>query len=323
MKKILALILSLMLLALPVLAEEGHEAHVYAPDNCGIELTMDDEWFHALSSNLLGYYDRASSAPCEYSDLYFIYVTEDAETVYDGLLLFALSNRLEGSEHAPVCEGMNELTENQLLTAQDGRELLIWHNDADTLAAYCSEKDVDADTLNLPVDRIIANPGDVVISEPMPMPEAVGFDGLYGINAMDQTEVTPDVLSGHKLTMINVWATYCNPCINEMPELAQLNANYADKGFQIIGIVTDAETAEAPDMDAMEYAQAIIDQTGANYLHVIPGDGMFYGVLGNITAVPTTYFVDENGNQIGEEYVGSRDYDGWAGIVDELLASIE
>ena len=85
----------------------------------------------------------------------------------------------------------------------------------------------------------------------------------------------------------------------------------------------DAETAEAPDMDAMEYAQAIIDQTGANYLHVIPGDGMFYGVLGNITAVPTTYFVDENGNQIGEEYVGSRDYDGWAGIVDELLASIE
>ena len=323
MKKFFALLLALMLLTMHTLAEEEHSAHVFAPEGAGIQLTMDHEWFHALSANLLATYSRDSADPCEYSYLHFVHVPEDAETVYDGMLLFSLSNRLEGSDHVPSWDGVTELTENQLLTAQDGRELLIWHCDDESLAAYCAEKALDAATLRLPIDRILANPGDVAMSEPTPLAAAVNWDGMYGINAVDSTEVTADVFAGHKLTMLNIWATYCNPCISEMPELAKLHADYADKGVQVIGIVTDAETSEAPDAETVEYAQAIIDQTGANYLHVIPGEGLYLGALSSVTAVPTTYFVDENGNLVGEEYVGSRDYDAWASIIDELLAEME
>lgn len=319
MKRILSLILAMLLLAIPAMAEDSHAAHVYAPEGAGIALTMNDEWYHALANNLLGLGDRASSDPCEYADLFFIYVEDTANvTLENSVLLFSLSNRLEGSEHAPAVDGLNALTQSTLLKSENGRELLIWYNDKSEYPAAM------ADTLALPVERIIANPDDVTLSEPTPMPVAVGFDGIYGLNAIDLTPVeAADILAGKKLTMVNVWATYCNPCIAEMPELAQLHADYADKGFQIVGVLTDVGVSDSYDAETLEYGHAIIDQTGANYLHLIPGEGMMYGCLSNITAVPTTYFIDENGNQVGTEYVGGNNYEGWKTIVDELLAGME
>lgn len=180
-----------------------------------------------------------------------------------------------------------------------------------------------AAALRAPVDWFLAHPEQVLLSEPVPQAAAVGFDALYGISVLDGTAVSADVLSGHRLTMCNVWATYCNPCIAEMPELARLNADYADEGFQIIGILSDANTAEAPDADAMEYAGVIIEKTGADYLHIVPGEGLFSGALAGVTAVPTTFFVDENGNPVGETAVGSRSYEDWAAIVEVLLSSLE
>lgn len=38
-------------------------------------------------------------------------------------------------------------------------------------------------------------------------------------------------------------------------------------------------------------------------------------------AVPTTVFVDSEGNQVGEVYLGSNDYSGWAAVIDSLLGS--
>ena len=319
MKKVLALILSLLLPAIPALAESDHGAHVYAPDGTGIALTMDDGWFHALADNLLGMGDRSAADPCEYSDLFFIY-TEDPVNVTpeNCVLLFSLSNRLEGSEHVPAVDELNELKESTVLKTENGRELLIWYNDKSEYPAAM------ADTLALPVERIIANPDDVAMYEPEPMPEAVGFEDIGGMNAIDYSFLTAaDILTGKKLTMVNVWATYCNPCINEMPELAKLHHDYADKGFQIVGVLTDVGAATAYDGEALEYGQAIIDQTGADYLHLVPSREMMIGCLSEITAVPTTYFIDENGQQVGTEYVGGRDYNGWKAIVDELLAGME
>ena len=319
MKRIIALILSLMLLAIPAMAEHDHGAHVYAPEGAGISLTMHDDWFHALADNLLGLGDRSASDPCEYADLFFIYVEDVANvTLENSVLLFSLSNRLEGSEHVPAVDGLNELTQSAVLKAENGRELLIWYNDKSEYPAAM------ADTLALPVERLLANPDDVMLYEPEPMPQAVGFDGMSGMNAVNYAFMSAeDIFAGKKLTMVNVWATYCNPCIAEMPELAKLHHDYADKGFQIVGVLSDVGVATAYDGEALEYGQVIIEQTGADYLHLVPSREMMIGCLSSITAVPTTYFIDENGQQVGTEYVGGRDYAGWQAIVDELLAGME
>lgn len=134
--------------------------------------------------------------------------------------------------------------------------------------------------------------------------------------------VDQEILQGHKLTMVNVWATFCTPCINEMPDLGELSQEYSDKGFQIIGMVSDAMASDGSiDQDQVALAQEIVDSTSANYTHIIPGQDL-YGLLYQITSVPTTFFVDENGNQVGNAYLGAKDKEAWKTIIDQLLEEV-
>ena len=55
--------------------------------------------------------------------------------------------------------------------------------------------------------------------------------------------------------MVNIWATFCSPCIREMPELAELNEAYGDN-FQVIGIVVDAAD-ENGNLFSKQYTEAL------------------------------------------------------------------
>lgn len=136
-------------------------------------------------------------------------------------------------------------------------------------------------------------------------------------NALDQS-----ILEGHTLTMVNVWATFCTPCISEMPELGELAGEYADKGVQIVGLISDVFNSDGSISDSqLDTAREIVSSTGADYTHIVPSSDL-YGLLYQITSVPTTFFVDENGAQVGSTYVGARDKDAWAAILDEMLAEV-
>ena len=135
--------------------------------------------------------------------------------------------------------------------------------------------------------------------------------------------VDESIFKGKKLTMINIWGTFCRPCIGEMPEIAQLSADYADKGFQVIGIVSDAiYVGDGYDSSICSNALEIIEYTGANYTNLLPSKSLDMIMLDEVYAVPETVFVDENGNIIGGSYSGARDYYGWKNIVDSIMASM-
>lgn len=143
---------------------------------------------------------------------------------------------------------------------------------------------------------------------------AVDLDG----NSVDQT-----VLQGPKLTMVNVWATYCGPCISEMPDLGKLAGEYGPAGLQIIGLVTDVQDARGNTVASqVDLAKDIVAQTGANYLHLIPGTDLMY-LLQQITAVPTTFFVDASGRQVGGTYLGAKSAGDWADIIEKLLEEVQ
>lgn len=135
--------------------------------------------------------------------------------------------------------------------------------------------------------------------------------------------VTETVLSKKKLTMINIWATFCGPCIGEMPALASLSEEFESE-LQVIGIVLDLCDANGnvlPDKKAS--ALSIIDETGANYLHLAPSATLNSAYLNEVMAVPETVFVDEKGNIIGESYMGARSEKEWRSIIETLLENIE
>ena len=132
--------------------------------------------------------------------------------------------------------------------------------------------------------------------------------------------ISSDVFEDAEVTMINIWGTFCGPCIREMPDLGSLSKKYDENKFQIIGIVIDAVNRKGlPDSKTIEVAKSIVKQTEADYLHVVPDIKLQNGILKDVFAVPTTIFVDKNGNQIGEIYTGSRSLADWQKIVDKLL----
>lgn len=123
------------------------------------------------------------------------------------------------------------------------------------------------------------------------------------------------LFKGKKLTMLNIWATYCGPCIQEMPGLGEIAEEYADQGFQIVGLISDVSDWESSQADT---ARTIIAQTNVNYVNLTL-DQSLLPLLQNVSAVPTTIFVNEKGEQVGQTYIGSREKEDWIEIIDELL----
>ena len=142
----------------------------------------------------------------------------------------------------------------------------------------------------------------------------------------DGNEVDKSLFEGHRLTMVNIWATFCNPCLSEMPELGELAAEYAKEegGAQIIGICTDiTDLSGNTTQEAVDGAKQIVEMTGAAYPHLIPNDEFMAFLMQEVPGVPTTFFVDENGEVIGDEVVGAKSKDAWQQEIESRLAMLE
>ncbi len=122
-----------------------------------------------------------------------------------------------------------------------------------------------------------------------------GFPPVVAKDAAGNT-VDNSIFKGYKLTAINFWGTFCGPCIQEMPDLGKLGANMPE-GTQLIGIVTDSKGNEALEREITQQAGAMFTQ--------IYMDSSLEAIAGTLVGVPTTMFVDENGNFVGEPMVGS------------------
>ena len=147
--------------------------------------------------------------------------------------------------------------------------------------------------------------------------ESVMIFGHFSSKTMDGEDVTEEIFANADLTMVNIWGTYCGPCIAEMPDLGEISREYADKGFQMIGMLCDV--TEPKDADAVE----IIEKTEADYTHLIASDDLIMNALQYVSSVPTTVFVDKNGYLVGEVYSGARDKETWELLINQKLVEVQ
>lgn len=158
------------------------------------------------------------------------------------------------------------------------------------------------------------------VQETAETPAGKEGDGASGLDFvcqdMDGNAVTAAVFSESKLTMVNVWATYCNPCLSEMPGLGELAGEYGSEEFQIIGIISDV--MEDADAATIENAVSLIEATGADYPHLLLNESVYYALLTEVTAVPTTFFVDENGVVL-DTVIGAMEKTAWEEKINGLL----
>jgi len=74
-----------------------------------------------------------------------------------------------------------------------------------------------------------------------------------------------------RLTMVNVWGTFCGPCIREMPDLAQLPSAFPSSDFALLGIIADTNVQRTDANKATEdTARQQMSAAGASYPSIIP-----------------------------------------------------
>lgn len=147
-------------------------------------------------------------------------------------------------------------------------------------------------------------------------PVKAGSKLVFETTDLEGKPVTSEeIFYGHKITMINMWATWCDPCKDELPELAKMAEDFDRQNCRIIGICLDAE-----DEATMAEGRAILENAGVGYLNIVPFENR-EELLPN-SAYPTTYFVDENGTVLDEVIVGAM-LTRYPRVLQKLLAGLE
>ncbi len=106
-----------------------------------------------------------------------------------------------------------------------------------------------------------------------------------------------EVVEGNRYTLLDFWASWCGPCIAELPYMRAAYEKYHDRGFEIYGVSYDE------DGDAW---RAMIESEGMDWVHVSALRGWdcptqpLYGV----NAIPRNYLIDSRGNIVAKNLRG-------------------
>lgn len=142
---------------------------------------------------------------------------------------------------------------------------------------------------------------------------------------MNGEKVTSEIFSDKKLTLVNIWATWCGPCVGEIPELEELSKEYEDKGVGIKGLLVQVDMTTGNLLEGLtddERATAEDILANVTYQQILVSKDM-KAKLGMIQGFPTSYFVDKDGKVVGEPIVGANNKDDWKKIIDERLKMLE
>ena len=147
--------------------------------------------------------------------------------------------------------------------------------------------------------------------------------GKFETTGIDGNAYTEKVFSDYDLTLVNIFTTWCSPCVGEIPELQKLYKEMKEKGVGVVGVVLDTTDEKgAQDEETVKKAGILQEKTKAEYPFLIPDPTMMNGRLQGISAFPETFFVDKDGNIVGDTYTGSHTLDEWKEIVEKELKNV-
>jgi len=144
-------------------------------------------------------------------------------------------------------------------------------------------------------------PGEVAVGAIMPPYTAEGLDGKTFDLGAEKGNVV----------LLNLWATWCQPCRFEIPELEKMQKEFGPRGLKIVGVSLDDSGADS--------VKAFVKEKKLTYPIVMDPEGRMANVL-QTSIIPTTVLIDRTGKVVWKQYgaVSSED----ASLVKALKAAL-
>jgi thiol-disulfide isomerase/thioredoxin len=111
-----------------------------------------------------------------------------------------------------------------------------------------------------------------------------------------------------KLVLLDFWATWCDPCREEIPHFVELQNRYRDQGLQIVGVSMD---------DSPEPVRDFYQRFKMNY-PVVMGNATTGEHYGGVLGLPIAFLIGRDG-RIYSKHIGATDISVFEGEIATLL----
>lgn len=143
--------------------------------------------------------------------------------------------------------------------------------------------------------------------------------GCAGDGGSGLPDITLSDLSGNrvslsdfkgKVVILDFWATWCGPCVAEIPHFKELHETYHDRGLEIVGVSVDP--------NAEEVVPPFVEEHAVPYTILLGDPGL--QTKYNLRGLPTTFVIDKKG-QVAQKFLGYRDKAIFEKLIKEQLSS--
>lgn len=112
-----------------------------------------------------------------------------------------------------------------------------------------------------------------------------------------------------KYILLNLFSSYCPPCMVELKVLQKLNENCSNKGLQVVSLMIDRE--------GVQLLPKIVSSRNLTYPVGLANQEVFK-TFPDFSITPTTYLLDPSGNRI-EKFVGYMSYKEWVNVLNRFV----
>ena len=239
-----------------------------------------------------------------------ILVVSDAETLEDALAPYG------GLEEGETCVELGEADGCRFYFIRESTEKFMAGLDA--LGKSEEEREKIRSEMDNICDSLLKNLREGELYRPYdPLLAIIGQNVCFESTDLDGNAVrSEDLFRENRITMVNLWGTWCGHCVDEMEELARIHTRLREKGCGVVGVEWEKEPIDT----IVEDIHAFMEEKGMNYPSVLMPEGN--EILNGVAGYPTTFFVDSEGTILTYPIVGAL-VDQYEPTVEKLLADGE